>query len=197
MASPKRQAADARERVEIKSRAEWRRWLAKHHTQTDAIWLVRWKKDRGPYVSYDDIVDEALCFGWIDSLPRVLDDDRTMLLLAPRKPKSAWSAVNKKRVARLLAEGRMAAPGLAAIETAKANGAWQKLDGVETPPSDLVAAFKRYPGAAKHFAAFPPSVRRGILEWIVQAKRPETRAKRIEETAALAVQNKRANQWRG
>lgn len=196
MTSPKR-SADARERVEIKSRAEWRRWLAKHHAQTDAIWLVRWKKDRGPYVSYDDIVDEALCFGWIDSLPRVLDDDRTMLLLAPRKPKSAWSAVNKKRVARLMAEGRMAAPGLAAIETAKANGAWQKLDGVETPPADLVAAFKRHPGAAKHFAAFPPSVRRGILEWIVQAKKPDTRAKRIEETAALAGQNKRANQWRG
>lgn len=196
MTSPKR-SADARERVEIKSRAEWRRWLAKHHAQTDAIWLVRWKKDRGPYVSYDDIVDEALCYGWIDSLPRVLDDDRTMLLIAPRKPKSAWSAVNKKRVARLMAEGRMAAPGLAAIETAKANGAWEKLDGVETPPADLVAAFKRYPGSAKNFAAFPPSVRRGILEWIVQAKKPDTRAKRIEETAALAGQNKRANQWRG
>jgi len=135
LSQTKRPTADARQRVEIKSYAEWRRWLAKHHAQTDAIWLVRWKKDRGPYVSYDDIVDEAFCFGWIDSLPRVLDEDRTMLLLAPRKPKSAWSGVNKKRVARLIADKRMAAPGLAAIETAKANGAWIKLDGVRAPPA--------------------------------------------------------------
>lgn len=196
MSQAKRPTADARQRVEIKSRAEWRRWLAKHHTQAEAIWLVRWKKGRGPYVSYDDIVDEALCYGWIDSLPRVLDEDRTMLLLTPRKPKSAWSAVNKKRVARLIADKRMAAPGVAAIETAKANGAWTKLDGVEKPPPDLIAAFKQHPSSEKNFTAFPPSVRRGILEWIVQAKKPETRAKRIEETAALAAQNKRANQWR-
>jgi len=196
LSQAKRPAADTRQRVEIKSRAEWRRWLSKNHTQADAIWLVRWKKDRGPYVSYDDIVDEALCLGWIDSLPCVLDDDRTMLLLAPRKPKSAWSAVNKKRVARLIEEGRMAAPGLAAIDTAKANGAWTKLDGIEQPPADLLAAFKRYEGSQKNFEAFPPSARRGIPEWIIQARRPETRAKRIEETARLAAQNKRANQWR-
>lgn len=196
MAAPE---ADQRQRVEIESRAAWRRWLAKHHGQKDAIWLVRWKKGRGPHVPYDDVVDEALCFGWIDSLPRKLDDERSMLLLSPRKPKSAWSKVNRDRLDKLIAAGLMAPAGLAAIETAKRNGAWSALEAVDAlePPKDLVAAFKRHPGSAKNFAAFPPSARRGILEWIVQAKRPETRAKRVEETARLAAENRRANQWRG
>lgn len=185
-------------RVEVKSRAQWRRWLAANHAKSGPIWLVRWKKGKGPHVPWSDVVDEALCFGWIDSLPRKLDDERSMLLLAPRKPKSAWSKINKDKAAKLIASGLMMPPGRAAIETAKRNGSWVKLDGVDTlkPPADLAAALAARMGAAVHFDAFPPSVKRGILEWVAQAKRPETRARRIEETARLAAENKRANQWR-
>ncbi len=185
-------------RIEIASAADLRKWLAAHHAQKESVWLVTFKKGHANYVPYDEIVEEALAYGWVDSLPRKLDAERSMLLLSPRKPKSAWSAINKARVEKLIAQKRMRAPGLKAIETAKANGAWGKLDAVETlaPPDDLAKALRAAAPADAHFAAFPRSVRRGILEWIAQAKKPETRAKRIAETAALAAQNKRANQYR-
>ncbi len=186
-------------RVEIKSRSQWRRWLVAHHARSGPIWLVRWKKGKGPHVAYDEVVEEALCFGWIDSLPRRLDDARSMLLLAPRKPASAWSKLNRERVARLTKAGLMAPAGLAAVAAARSSGAWSALEQTDSlsPPDDLQAAFAAHPGSRENFAAFPPSTRRGILEWIAQAKRAETRAKRINETAALAVRNMRANQWRG
>jgi uncharacterized protein YdeI (YjbR/CyaY-like superfamily) len=186
-------------RIEVTSRAQLRAWLEAHHATSGSIWLVTWKKqtpDR--HVPYDAIVEESLCFGWVDSLPRKLDADRTMLLLSPRKPGSAWSAANKARVERLQTAGRMAPAGLATVEAAKADGAWTFLDDVERleVPADLAEALRKHPEAAEHFAAFPRSVRRGILEWIKQARRPETRTKRIAETASLAAQNKRANQFR-
>jgi uncharacterized protein YdeI (YjbR/CyaY-like superfamily) len=141
------------------------------------------------------VVDEALCFGWIDSLPRRLDADRSMLLLSPRKPGSGWSKVNKDKVARLTADGRMAPAGLAKVEAAKADGSWARLDAVDAlaEPDDLVAALDADPAARANFDAFPRSSRRGILEWIVNAKRPETRAARIATTVALASENRKAN----
>jgi uncharacterized protein YdeI (YjbR/CyaY-like superfamily) len=185
--------------IEVTSRAQLRAWLASHHTTSGSIWLITWKKqtpDR--HVPYSAIVEEALCFGWVDSLPRKLDAERTMLLLSARKLASAWSAANKARVEQLLIDGRMEKAGLAAVNFAKADGSWSFLDDVERleVPTDLAEALAAYPAAEEHFTAFPRSVRRGILEWIKQAKRTDTRAKRIAETAALASRNQRANQFR-
>ena len=191
--------AEHLQQVEVKSRAELRAWLAANQTQKESIWLVTYKKAMPDwYVDYDAVVEECLCFGWVDSLTRAKDETRSMLLLAPRKPTSAWSGSNKRRIEKLLAAGLMEPPGLAKIEAAKANGMWTFLDDVEAliAPPDLIEALERYPPARTHFEAFPRSPRRGILEWIKQAKKPETRAKRIEETARLAQTNERANQFK-
>jgi uncharacterized protein YdeI (YjbR/CyaY-like superfamily) len=149
-------------------------------------------------LDYDDIVEEALCWGWVDSKVNALDEERSMLWIAPRKPKTGWSKPNKERVERMIAAGRMQPAGLAKIEAAKIDGTWNKLDGVEELeiPPDLQKAFEQYKGAAANWEAFPRSVKRGILEWILHAKRAETREKRVEETARLAGENKRANQWK-
>jgi uncharacterized protein YdeI (YjbR/CyaY-like superfamily) len=189
---------DELQRVEVTSSAEWRKWLSAHHTQKQGIWLVRYKKPDPRHVSWSDAVDEALCFGWIDSQPRKLDDTRSMLLITPRNPKSAWSGINKEKVQKLIAEGRMAPAGLRMVEAAKASGTWDKLVAVEKMemPPDLVKAFAAAKEAKQNFDAFPPSTKRGILDWISQAKRPETRAARIEETVTKAKDNIRANQWR-
>jgi uncharacterized protein YdeI (YjbR/CyaY-like superfamily) len=181
------------------SRAEWRAWLAQNHTQKEGVWLISYKKATGkPRFEYDEAVEEALCFGWVDSKPAKLDDERSMLWFAPRKPRTNWSKPNKDRVERLTAAGLMMPPGLAKVKAAKADGSWNALDGVEAleMPDDLDAALNQFPHARANFEAFPRSVKRGILEWILNAKKPETRAKRIEETARLAEDNKRANQWR-
>jgi uncharacterized protein YdeI (YjbR/CyaY-like superfamily) len=189
-------ARDARERVLVASREAWRTWLAAHHATAPGIWLVSWRAGSGrPRVPYEALVEEALAFGWIDSLPRKLDADRTMLLLTPRKPGSAWAAANKARVARLEADGHMTPAGLAVVRAAQADGSWTRIDAaqaLEVPP-DLAAALAARPGARQHWAAFPPSTRRGILEWILQARRPATRARRVETTAAEAAVNRRAN----
>jgi len=192
-------AHDDGERVHAETVADWAAWLADNHEGAEGVWLVSWKKHTGrPAVSYDDAVTEALRFGWIDSLGRRLDDDRTMLWYSPRRSGSGWSRPNKQRIERLEAEGRMEAPGRAVIEQAEADGTWTMLDEVEDliVPDDLEAAFDAHPGARGHWERFPPSARRGILEWIVQARREATRAKRVAETARLAAQGERANQWR-
>jgi uncharacterized protein YdeI (YjbR/CyaY-like superfamily) len=191
-------ANEARE-VVARDRAAWRRWLQRHHGTSGAVWLVLAKKGgthRSP--SYEEAVEEALCFGWIDSKANPLDEGRFKLWMAPRKRGSGWSAVNKRRIERLIEQGRMAPAGLAAIEAAKADGSWTKLDSSHalTMPPDLARAFRAHANAKANFDAFPPSTRRAILEWINAAKRPETRAKRVEETARLAERNERANQWR-
>jgi uncharacterized protein YdeI (YjbR/CyaY-like superfamily) len=180
------------------TRAEWRAWLAANHTRAEGVWLISFKKATGkPALSYDEAVEEALCFGWVDSKPRKLDEERSMLYFAPRKGGSGWSRPNKERVERMLAAGLMTPAGLAKVDAAKADGTWTLLDAVENLeiPPDLEAALDAYDAARNNFEAFPRSARRGILEWIVQAKTPTTRAKRVEETARLAQQNKRANQW--
>ena len=182
----------------VESADDLRQWLEANHAQAGSVWTVRWKKVSGrSALAYTDLVDELLCFGWIDSLPRKLDAVRTMLLISPRKPRSGWSAVNKAKIERLIADGRMHPAGLAAIERAKADGSWTLLDSssnLEVPP-DLEAALVLLPPAETHFLAFPPSARRGILEWIAQAKTPTTRQKRIDETARMAQQNERANAY--
>lgn len=165
----------------------------------DSVWCVTWKKSQGAlHVPYPEIVEEALCFGWVDSLPRTLDDKRTMLLLSPRKPGSNWSKLNKARVERLTAAGMMNPAGFKAVADAKKNGRWEFLADVDAliVPPDLLQALKAIADAREHWEAFPPSARRGILEWIKNAKTPLTRARRIEETAKLAGQNIRANQYR-
>lgn len=149
-------------------------------------------------MSYDAVVEEAICFGWVDSLPRKLDDERTMLLLSPRKPGSAWSKASKERVERMISAGKMTPAGLRKIEQSKADGLWTFLDDVEAliVPDDLAAALDGHEGAGESFAAFPPSSKRGILEWIKQAKKAETRRKRVAETVELASRNIRANHYR-
>ena len=137
-------------------------------------------------------------FGWIDSKPNKLDDERSILWMAPRKPAAKWSRLNKERVEKLINAGLMAPVGLVKIEDAKKDGSWYALDRVEALkiPADLDQAFAANETARQYFETFPRSVKRGILEWIASAKKPETRAGRIEETVRLAAENKRANQWR-
>jgi len=181
-----------------KTREKWRDWLGRHHSRDEGVWLISYKKATGkPRFSYDEAVEEAVCFGWIDSLPRKLDEERSMLYFAPRKAGSNWSRLNKERVEKMLDAEKMMPTGLAKVEAAKEDGSWNALDGVENLeiPTDLAEAFANYPHSAENFDAFPRSAKRGILEWIFNAKRPQTRAKRIGETASLAAQNIRANQW--
>lgn len=185
--------------VHPKTRAEWRQWLAENHTRTKGIWLISYKKATGKSrFDYNEAVEEALCFGWIDSKPNKLDEARSLLWFAPRKPRTGWSKPNKERIERLVAAGLMTAVGMAKIEAAKQDGSWTALDAIEALeiPIDLAQALSSYPSAQQNFEAFPRSAKRGILEWIATAKKPETRAKRVEETAKLASENIRANQWR-
>jgi uncharacterized protein YdeI (YjbR/CyaY-like superfamily) len=135
----------------------------------------------------------------VDSKPNKLDAERSLLWFAPRKRGTGWSRPNKERVERMVAAGKMAPAGMALVEAAQADGSWSKLDDVENleVPADLAAALASYPQAAQHWEAFPRSAKRGILEWILNAKTEPTRARRIDETARLAAENKRANQWRG
>mgnify|MGYP001182184803 FL=1 len=183
---------------QTESRAAWRRWLAENHNRGEGVWLVGHKKATGRRrLDYEAAVEEALCYGWIDSKPRRLDDLRFMLWFAPRKPRSGWSAPNKRRILRLIRAGKMAPAGLAKVEAAKQDGSWSALDAVEAlkMPPDLKRALGPRSATAKNFAEFPRSAKRGILEWIMTAKRPGTRMKRIAETARLAARNVRANQW--
>ena len=182
-------------RIHMKSRADWRAWLEAHHASHGAIWLVTGKKNTPHYVTYEEIVEEALCYGWIDSTARGLDETRSMLLLAPRKTKSVWSALNKKRIERLEASGLMQPSGRAKIDAAKKDGSWTALDGVERleMPADLARALGRKGQAT--YDGWPPFLRKQSLYWIEAAKRPETRARRIEEVAEAAKQGKRPDRW--
>lgn len=193
---------DTAARVYVPDRAAWRAWLAANFAQPEPIWLVYDKADaaarnaaRTSALTYDDIVEEALCFGWIDSLPRKLSATQSMLYLSPRKPGSIWSGLNKRRIDALVARGLMMPPGLAKIDAAKTDGSWTAYDAAETleNPPDLAAALERNATARANFAAFAPSARKGILWWIHSAKTDATRAKRVAETVRLAALNLRAN----
>jgi uncharacterized protein YdeI (YjbR/CyaY-like superfamily) len=186
MPSPLR---DKYQQVYLKDRAAWRKWLAKHHVSTAGIWLIYPKKETGePRVEYNDAVEEALCFGWIDSTMLPLDGGRYMQLFTPRKPKSAWAKSNKDRVERLIAQKLMTPAGLAKIEEARQNGSWTALDSVEslTIPPELKKALTSA-RALNNFNAFTPGVQKQMLFWLNSAKRDETRAARIAKIVAKAV----------
>jgi uncharacterized protein YdeI (YjbR/CyaY-like superfamily) len=180
--------------VHADDRATWHAWLEANHASARGVWLVTWRRRTGrPRLSYEDAIEEALCFGWVDSTGGHLDDQRGKLYFAPRKPRSVWAASNKARVEKLIREGRMAPAGLAAIERARANGSWDLLESSDRleVPDDLAAALEAHPPAGAHFAAFPPSARKMMLGWLATARRPETRARRIERIAEAAVRNER------
>ena len=184
--------------VEAPNREAWRQWLTQNHEQENAVWLIIDHKESGvDSVYYDAAVEEALCFGWIDSKPNKRDTGSYYLFFAKRKAKSNWSKVNKKRVEKLIKQGLMAAPGLQMIELAKQTGTWDALNDVENlvMPADLQDLFNKHPQALENYQNFPPSTQRSILEWILNAKKPETRTKRITETVQLASENIRANQY--
>ncbi|NJN01197.1 MAG: hypothetical protein HC873_04540 [Leptolyngbyaceae cyanobacterium SL_1_1] len=170
------------QQVEVTSRAQWRTWLSEHQAETDGIWLITFKKHcADKYVSYDAVVEEALCFGWIDSLPRKLDSDRTRLYISPRRKGSPWSRLNKQRVADLLEKGLIMPAGQQKIDQAKADGSWTVYDEVEDLiiPADLATVLEADPVAKTHFPALSDSAKKGILWWIKSAKQTATRQKRI------------------
>ena len=182
-------------KVEVKTRSDLREWLSVNHHQDRGVWLVTYKKPSEYYLPYSDVVEECICFGWIDSLPRKLDEARTMLYISPRNQGSNWSKINKQYVAKLQQAGLLHEAGLQKIEQAKSDGSWSFLDDVEALiiPDDLQLALWANKTAEENWLAFPPSSKRGILEWIKNAKKPETRARRIQNTVAKAVKNIRAN----
>jgi uncharacterized protein YdeI (YjbR/CyaY-like superfamily) len=194
----KTSAADAYERFQPQNRLALRGWLAANHLVAKGMWLVIVKKGHGHTLSYEEICEELLCVGWVDSRPAALDETRSMLLCTPRNPKAAWSAHNKRRVEALLKNGLMLPKGIELVEAAKASGAWNALDAVDAlvVPDDLGQRLASLPPARAHFDAFPRSVKRQLLEWVQTAKKPVTRAARVEAIAVKAQANVRANQWR-
>ena len=185
---------DDAERVEPSSAAEWGEWLAEHHARGSGVWLVSARRDAEKAFSYEESVLEALRFGWVDSTQRPVDEARSMMWFSPRRPQSLWTRPNRERIARLESEGRLEPAGRAAVEAARAAGTWDLLEPAEDGivPEDLDAAFDRHPGSREHFDAFSPSARKAILSWIITAKRDQTRADRIEQTAAKAARGEKS-----
>lgn len=175
------------------SATKWRQWLVKNHEKKQSVWLISYKKELGkPGVSWSDAVDEALCFGWIDSKKISLGDGKSAQYFCKRKPKSTWSAINKKKVEKLIEAGLMMPAGHECIKTAQANGSWNILDKIEalTIPKDLNRAFTSHPGSKKFFTSQSKSVQKLLLHWIMIAKKAETRENRIAQIALHAAQGK-------
>jgi len=181
-----------------KTRDQWRKWLEKNHSTAPGIWMIYYKKETGKR-KFDmaDAVEEALCFGWIDSVAQKLDDERSMQKFTPRKPKSIWSKINKKRIEKLIEQKLMKPAGLATIERAKENGSWDTLNSSDlhtdnnSMPDDLEKALSKNKKALANFLAFPPSYRKRFLFWIDSAKTPVTKAARIKQTLLMAAANKK------
>jgi uncharacterized protein YdeI (YjbR/CyaY-like superfamily) len=182
-------------RVPIESRAQLRTWLTQNHDRCDGVWLVRSRKAARPdrYVSQADIAREGLCFGWIDSQIRRLDDERNLLLFTPRRKGSMWSKVNKQFVVELTAAGLLTPAGQAVIDAAKADGSWTVLDDVEAlvVPPDLAEALATTPGAQAGYNAWPDSAKKIVLWGLKSAKRPATRARRLAGYVQKAVAGER------
>lgn len=177
---------------------EWRNWLEKYHNSVKSIWVLMFKKSTGiPSITYNEALDEALCFGWIDSKSNKRDEHSFYQIFSPRNPKSNWSRVNKNKIAVLEEQGKMAPKGREMVELAKQTGTWTALDQVEdlVIPLEMQQLFTQFPNVQSNFEAFPRSVKRGILDWIYSAKTHETKLKRILNTVELAEQNIRANQY--
>ncbi len=182
-----------------KTRKDWRKWLEENHQSEKSVWLIIYKKESGtPSIYYPEAVEEALCFGWIDSKPNKRDNSSYYQFFTKRNPKSNWSKINKEKVEKLIAQGLMQSAGFNMIEIAKQNGRWAALDEVEniSIPKDLQELFSKNKTAYDNWDKFPRSSKRGILEWIMNAKKADTRQKRIEETVALAEKNVKANHYR-
>jgi uncharacterized protein YdeI (YjbR/CyaY-like superfamily) len=180
------------ETIYASDRRAWREWLEKNHLTWPGIWLIYYKVKSGKLsVQYSEAVQEALCFGWIDSKVKSLDEDRYMQIFTPRKPKSVWSKLNKQYIEQLIEQGLMSEAGLKKIDAAKQDGSWTMLDEIEalTIPVDLKQALEANETANRNFESFSNSAKKNILFWIDSAKRPETRLKRIEQTISSAVQN--------
>ena len=160
---------------------EWRKWLKQNHRKVDEVWLVFYKKGAGEQsLDYDSALDEALCYGWIDSIIKKIDDTKYARKFTPRNEVSKWSEINKKRVERLIKDGRMTEAGLAVVKAAKANGCWDKSDRPPTIPKvspELIIALKRNKKAAANFDQLAPSHQKQYIMWIATAKRPETKRK--------------------
>lgn len=182
-----------------KSRQEWREWLQNNYDKKTSVWLIyNKKKSNIPTVSYGEAVDEALCFGWIDSTAKPLDEEKYMQFFSKRKAKSVWSKINKDKIDRLTKEGLMTKAGFESVETAKQNGSWTILDDAEALiiPADLEIAFQKRQNARNYFLNLSRSDKRNILQWLTLAKREETRQKRIAEIVELAEQNLKPKQFR-
>ena len=182
-----------------KSPTDWRKWLEKNHQSKPSIWLVYFKSStKVPSLSWSEAVDEALCFGWIDSTKKTIDEERYMQYFSRRKPNSTWSKINKEKVAKLIKENQMAKAGFDSIATAKHNGSWTALDEVEALaiPEDLKAALVNHKGAMEYFDGLSKSVKKILLHWVFFAKRTETRQKRILEIAENAGKNLKPKQFR-
>lgn len=189
-------AGPALPHLTIQNRAALRDWLGAHHNSSGSVWLVTHRRPHPDHLPYETLVEELLCWGWIDSLPKAISAEFSALLIAPRNPKSAWSAVNKAHAERAIAAGAMTAAGLAKIEVARASGMWDFLNDVDAliDPPDLTAALQGT--AAEVWASHPRSIRRGALEWIKTAKTAPTRAARIAEVASSAAQGLRPKPFR-
>ena len=175
--------------VDVRTRTQWRRWLAEHHASSPGIWLVRHKQHTGvESMTQEDLVCEALCFGWVDSLVKRLDDDRFAIKVTPRQSTSKWSDINRKRWKALEAAGRLAAPGRAAAPTANRYPPRPKIPVL---PAYIARAFRTDARVWKRFHSLAPRERRNYVVWIHTAKRPETRVRRIREAIELLAAGKK------
>jgi uncharacterized protein YdeI (YjbR/CyaY-like superfamily) len=176
-------------------RDQWRAWLLAHHATERGVWLCSWRSATGrPVCPYPDAVEEALCFGWIDSTVNVLDEDRALQLMTPRKAKSTWTRLNRQRVAAMEEAGLMTEAGRRAVEVARGNGSWTVYDPVEDllEPPELAAALDADPTARRHWDAFPPSARKQMLWWVISAVKDDTRQRRIATIVEQAAAGRRA-----
>lgn len=180
------------------SRIEWRRWLEENHVKEQASWVVFYTKASGkPTLTWSEAVDEALCFGWIDSKKMAIDSEKSHQFFTKRKAKSTWSKINKEKIDRLINEGLMTRAGLECVEIAKQNGSWNILDEVEelVVPKDFEDALGQYEGAVEYFLGLSKSVKKMMLYWLMSAKRPETRQKRLDELVEHASRKTKPKQF--
>jgi len=177
-----------------KDRERWRSWLGKNHKKATEIWLIFFKKHTGkPGIDYADAVEEALCFGWIDGIVKRVDEEKYAQRFSPRKKNSMWSELNRQRVKKMIAQGRMTDVGLAKYqEDSGSEKGWRdRLAGAFEMPADIQAALSSNSSARRNFERFPAGYRRLCIGWIISAKKQETRRKRIREVVALTAENKR------
>lgn len=195
-------AAELKNGVKVfyaKNRKAFRTWLEKNHEKEKNVWLILYNKTSATKsISYVEAVEEALCFGWIDSKPNKRDNESRYQYFAKRKPSGVWSSINKERIEKLIKQGLMTKAGLAAIGQAKKNGSWNALDKIDKIeiPKDLEDALAKNKKASDNFKTFAPSSKKIILNWIYSAKRPETRKQRVVDTVQLAAKGIRANHYR-